>query len=278
MNCKLIIAKAIDEYKNQKTTYLSYFKREAKIADRDDFIEFADFFNGCKSAIYDYKKNIENQYYKRFTENDLVLSAYKKLLNDGQTVDQNGKPIQEHIDYIENEKKFIKERGYENNYDYYCLLSEYGELAESIYEMNYRLNYSDIQNLEQIVIQAELELTVKTQNKSEVQSKIIPQKRNINVDNLKLYFVSNFKGMGNGPINYFDMLIDELRTDRTAKEFAQIALLIFESDKLNNRKPNCFSKWLRIFYSDIDVLYVNYKPSKLKNENKKIRKLFSYLS
>lgn len=276
MNFKQIIINGFIEHLAQETTYLSYFKREAKIANTENF-EFSDFFNGCNEAISYYKKDIENKYNKRFTENDWVLHSYKQKLLNGETTNQNGQLIQEHIERIENEKEFVKKRGYKTNYDYRCFITEIGEIKERSLESKYELYYSDIENIENAIIQAESEQTVPTSDNKKKQSKINKRKRVVNEEDLKLYFVSSFKGMGNDNINYFEKMIYELKTDRSTKEFAQIAYLIYNSKQMNQRKLGTFSKWLRIFYNEIDVSHIDYKPNKLKNPNEKLTKLFNYL-
>ncbi|OAV73931.1 hypothetical protein Barb7_02656 [Bacteroidales bacterium Barb7] len=52
--------------------------------------------------------------------------------------------------------------------------------------------------------------------------------------------------MGNGSINYFETMIRHLKEDRSSKEFAQIALMIYNSNKMNNNKPSTFKKWYGI--------------------------------
>jgi hypothetical protein len=101
--------------------------------------------------------------------------------------------------------------------------------------------------------------------------------RTINVEGLEIYFSALFKGMGHNT-NYFSTMIDELKTDRTAKEFAQIAYMIYRSKKTSDRMPGTFNKWYKIFCENVNVPYVGgYKPNHLKNPNEALRKLFGYL-
>lgn len=100
----------------------------------------------------------------------------------------------------------------------------------------------------------------------------------IDSESLKGYFISSFKGMGNGNFNYFDSLIEDLKMERNMKEVAQIAYMIYQSDKLNNRKPNTFADWYRIFCKHTNNTYsINYKPSNLKNITYSLRRIFAYL-
>lgn len=100
----------------------------------------------------------------------------------------------------------------------------------------------------------------------------------IDSERLKQYFRSSFKGMGKNNFDYYSSMIDELKKGRSTKEYAQIALIIYESDKLNDRKPATFLAWYRIFCNCIGCTYSkNYKPSKLKNIPQNLYNLFSYL-
>jgi hypothetical protein len=101
--------------------------------------------------------------------------------------------------------------------------------------------------------------------------------RTIDVKELEVYFTAQFKGMG-GNLNYFDTMINELKTDRTAKEFAQIAYMIYQSRHMNSRKPATFSAWYKIFCKSIGIIQSkDYRPNKLKNPSEALRKLFNYL-
>jgi hypothetical protein len=101
--------------------------------------------------------------------------------------------------------------------------------------------------------------------------------RTIDSERLKEYFSGRFKGMG-GSINYFDTMIEELKTDRTGKEFAQIAYMIHRSGKMNDRKPEPFAKWYKIFCECIGINPSNgYKPNNLNEPSEALKKLFNYL-
>ncbi|KAA6318276.1 hypothetical protein EZS27_031696 [termite gut metagenome] len=109
------------------------------------------------------------------------------------------------------------------------------------------------------------------------QSDSVEPQRVINTDELGSYFKNSFKGGGYGSINHFNTLIKELRTNRTAKEFAQIALLAYEGGKMNSRRPVDFTEWHKIFCACVGCEYVEYKPNKLRNPRKSIKELFNYL-
>jgi hypothetical protein len=102
-------------------------------------------------------------------------------------------------------------------------------------------------------------------------------KKTIKVDELEVYFISTFKGMGNGSVNNFQRMIDELNTKRTGKEFAQIALMIYESGKMNKRKPKSFAKWHKLFCEYVGCKYVEYDPNKLRTPEEGLKIVFAYL-
>jgi hypothetical protein len=101
--------------------------------------------------------------------------------------------------------------------------------------------------------------------------------RTINTEKLKAYFTGSFKGMGNSTVNYFDTMIEELKTKRTAKEYAYIAYMIWKSGRLNDRKPATFSKWYKLFCLCTGCEKKIYKPNNLKNIPENLAKLFNYL-
>jgi hypothetical protein len=103
------------------------------------------------------------------------------------------------------------------------------------------------------------------------------QKRTINAEKLKPYFKSQFKGMGNGNIDHFQTLIEELQNDRNKTGWAIIALMIYNSGRLSDRKPAKFIEWYRIFADAISVEMLGQpKPERLK-PTEAIKKVFYYL-
>jgi hypothetical protein len=102
--------------------------------------------------------------------------------------------------------------------------------------------------------------------------------RTINNEELEQYFLPAFKGNGDVKINYFEMLITELEINRTAKEFAQIALMIYRGKQMSRRKPKTFAKWYKIFCGCIGVVPAKgYKPNNLNTPSEALIKLFNYL-
>lgn len=102
--------------------------------------------------------------------------------------------------------------------------------------------------------------------------------RNINVVELSKYFKLSFKGAGNGNIDYFtDNLLPDLRQNRSDKDFAKIALMIYESGTLiDSMRPKTFKEWYRIFCEMVSCrFHENYKPSILKADDK-FKHIFYY--
>lgn len=175
MNYHQVLLDAFIANKKHKTTYMSFFKREAQIAKRDNFVEFPDYFDGCQYILESYKNEITKQYNKRLTENDWVVASVKSgsgMKFEGEIVtDQSDKRIQDHLQYIAEDKEFVQNRGYENNHDYACFLKETGEVINDIWgQCNERkLCWQDIVQIEQGVYQAKEELLV--QNSANLQTK-----------------------------------------------------------------------------------------------------------
>ena len=72
-------------------------------------------------------------------------------------------------------------------------------------------------------------------------------------------------------------MVEDLKLNRTAREFAQIALLIYESQHLNNRRPPHFSQWYKIFCECVGCERKKYDPKDLRPIRKNVLSLFSYL-
>ncbi|MDR1985324.1 MAG: hypothetical protein LBQ28_10985 [Prevotellaceae bacterium] len=174
MNYYKIVIDGYTEKHVQQTPYVSYFKREAQIAKRDSFVEFIDFFNGCKLVLGRYKNEIEREYSKVLFEYGSVLDSIycgKGIKYDGVLVtDQNDERIKNTEKRIIDKMMFIKDRGYITNSDYVCCVTETGDVA-SVYNMKYSLYYSDIYELNEAIIQAERELEPKKQPKSKIKQK-----------------------------------------------------------------------------------------------------------
>ena len=100
-------------------------------------------------------------------------------------------------------------------------------------------------------------------------------------EELKKYFSLSFKGGGNSAtkIDYFtEYLLPDLKVNRTDKDFARIALLIYDSGKLNqSMKPRTFTMWYQTFCCLVGCKYhKHYKRSNLGVDDK-FKKSFNYL-
>ena len=102
--------------------------------------------------------------------------------------------------------------------------------------------------------------------------------RNINVEKLREYFNLPFKGVGHDNIDYFtNNLLPDLRQNRSDKDFAKIALMIYGSGKLvSGMRPNTFKEWYRIFCELVGCGFHEYKPNAL-IPNDIFKKAFYYL-
>jgi hypothetical protein len=303
----------IDGYNEQCTTpYISYFKRQAQIAKRDNFVEFADFFNGCKIVVGDWKRSITSWCDNRIKKLDSRINYWQNLFiydddewtkrvkeNDGivDSYSLNKHHEEQRVDRAQRVKELEQEKE-EWKYEKHCIeiyLDDYsvkcGEEKRSFFdnapERQYiTLPYNTLVAIENQILHAEQELTTihnptpQPEAAEEAKANKVnadKSQRIINAENLKDYFKPTFRGMGNGNINYFDAMIEELKTDRSAKEFAQIAYMIYNSSQLNHRKPNTFATWYRIFCENIGIKRGKYKPNNLKNPGEAINKLFNYL-
>ena len=94
------------------------------------------------------------------------------------------------------------------------------------------------------------------------------------------YFMAPFKGIGNGNINYYKRLEENLTDasrERSVIEYARIAFLIYNSKKMSAKKPQTFNEWYQYFCKIVGCKYnKDYKPVKLEaTEN--LKKEFYFL-
>lgn len=96
------------------------------------------------------------------------------------------------------------------------------------------------------------------------------------------YFIAPFKGIGNGNINYYKRLEENLTDasrERSVIEYAKIALLIYNSKKMSAKKPQTFSEWYQFFCKIVGCEYnKDYKPSKLQATESLEREFYFLLS
>ncbi len=163
INYKQIVLNAYIDNKEQKTSFKSYFKREAKLAEKDSFIENNDFFNGCLNVISKYKTQIRYLYQSRVTENDWVVESIKMgrgMIIDGEEItDIKNERLQYHLKKIEDDKNYIIKRGYKNNTDFPCFLSATGEITDEISSAQVELYWDEIILIKENILQAQNELS-----------------------------------------------------------------------------------------------------------------------
>lgn len=102
--------------------------------------------------------------------------------------------------------------------------------------------------------------------------------RSIKENELKDCFILSFKGGGSGNIDYFkDNLLPDLQQNWNDKDFARIALMIYDSGKLMSAmRPNTFTKWYKKFCELVGCGFHKYKPNAL-NPDERLKKAFYYL-
>ncbi len=91
------------------------------------------------------------------------------------------------------------------------------------------------------------------------------KERHIDIERLKAHFNLSFKRKDGG----FDTLVNIIRQDKSPKDYAKLALQIFNCKyflKADFAKKNGrgFAHWLRTFYDIIDCNPVEYRPRDLK--------------
>jgi hypothetical protein len=98
---------------NNKDFLEKYFFREFKIAEKEQFYEANEFFNGCLKVITGWEKNLQDQVSKRKNELYLMLNGAKNgTLSydnmDGKTIDRKWR---ETIECCEQELKDLRPGG-----------------------------------------------------------------------------------------------------------------------------------------------------------------------
>ena len=109
-------------------------------------------------------------------------------------------------------------------------------------------------------------------------NKLVKKERVIKGAELKEYFTLAFKGGGNGNIDYFtNNLLPDLKVERSDKDFARIAYMIYSNGKLQaSMHPNTFKEWYQKFCELVDCEFHEYKPNAL-NPDDRLKKAFYYL-
>lgn len=139
--------------------------------------------------------------------------------------------------------------GSQNDY-YFAEMSQYFDRAEKVFYPLYeikRLMHPDNGNIEKTIISTEKSPT--NDEKKEI---------------LKGFFNSPFLGIGNGNVNRFDQLLEDLSKPRNGKELAAVLWFVYNSKEVNRHKrPKAFSAWLSLWCDLLGRKCINYKPNKL---------------
>lgn len=142
------------------------------------------------------------------------------------------------------------------------------EDAQSFYEV-----YLQEMNLRNMLSQSQENFSVERENECR------QNEREINEDGLRECFRIAFRGAGNGNIDYFtNNLLPDLKQNWSDKDFAKIALMIYDSGKLMPAmRPNTFKSWYEKFCGLVGCrFHKDYKPSIL-NPDDNLRRIFYYL-
>lgn len=104
------------------------------------------------------------------------------------------------------------------------------------------------------------------------------------IENLKKYFISQFKGIGNNTNDFENLLIPDLNNiikRQKAKECAMIAAIIYDCRYFKSTNRPTFNNWRNEFYNIMGIkTHTIYKKSVLEKENKynELREKFNYLN
>lgn len=154
-NYKQIVINGYAEGENYR---IDYFKQEAQVAERDNFVGFKGFFNRCREVINDYKKYIEIEHYTPLINLNSYLAQYREALSRGEAMTPNGNPIQDVIKQIEGEIEAHDKNRANKIKEIVCMVTDAGDITDSRNDGRHTLYYSDMEKMEQAITQAEREL------------------------------------------------------------------------------------------------------------------------
>lgn len=276
---KQIIIDAYEEIKSNGTSYKSFFIERAQDYKWDYSVEFDVFSLRSKRAINKMRQSIEKycnqereelnkriRYWENFIEDDVAWKQRVESL--GGTVNyydlkahQEEKKIDRQAKIAELEKE--KERWkYENNGFIYERISCW---------RNKEIPYDELLEMNQAIDE------VMKEEKPKERENIAP-----NYSDLENYFKPAFRGLGAHNFNYFSYFVEGLeelkKANATAKDFAQIALMCYKSEQMNDRRPRTFTKWYKRFCELTGCKHIpSYSKDKLTNISEKLKNRFNYL-
>ena len=153
--------------------------------------------------------------------------------------------------------------------------SKYSVLCSKIQETTYHL----IKQRNELIAKEDFQKNNNSKHKEVIHNLKEEEKKeqiSINTAELKSYFKLAFinakvgdKKKGDKYETSFEMLIDDLQKNRTMKDYARFALIIYDSNKLTNgMKPNTFEEWYTTFCRIVGCKHSkNYKRCKLEDRN-----------
>ena len=164
------------------------------------------------------------------------------------------------------------------------IIKENGFIEEEINELNKQAKHVDFRDDLNLKHKFDYYLSFlekrlkKIENPEQVNNNMGKTNRVIDIEKLKKYFTPIFKGRGNG-INNFEQLIVRLEIERTAKEFAQISLMCYESNYMSVEKPKTWNTWYKIFCDCVGCKKSSYdNKNTLRNSiNKTLERDFCFL-
>ena len=95
--------------------------------------------------------------------------------------------------------------------------------------------------------------------------------------NIAEYFKGPFRGFGGGT-DYFSMLKKELENDYSDTDICRIAVLIYKSHVLNNRRPHTFKEWYKIFTQAFQLAYFPKRQPRHFLPSAEIKAKFPYIT
>lgn len=295
---KKVVNELVPLRKNRKATY-DYIETHLEIDER-----LNDYNYWCMSVDLN-KGNIINPYGDSFKQNEGEIK-YKKIgefRNNLLTVIEDDKISFGYIYYFltSAENRKAKSTIYHNVFTHeeilYAIDYDIDELrkdAEGIEDLKKRFLYlekrknsSDSSNYNGPLkdrfneVYSTLSSSIKTEH--EIFGDNNPTEKtssecSINEEKLKKYFKLSFKGGGNGNMDHFQNLVDDLKISRSDKDMARIALMIYESEKLlDSMKPRTFAAWYKKFCELVGCeFHESYNKSKL-NLSDEFQRGFGYL-
>jgi hypothetical protein len=163
MNFKQVVVEAYRSTKGikspDKQAFLeAYFVSNARMAERDIFIEATLFLKGCRQVVDLYQTEIKRQYEEQLHKGDIVLRNVEAgrgiPFPEGVVTDKNNPRVQDSIQRIINHQEYVKGRG-AKSFAYTCNLTKDGDILTEQLEAFYFLEPRDVDELHEAIMRAE---------------------------------------------------------------------------------------------------------------------------